>query len=100
MFVFGETIEKVIYGKVALPKEFHLKDKKLMGKWKNDDTLYISDNDGSLNSAAGKGRARFMICMSFDEKLTVPDKYENHHVLIKGCISTIELTFTACVREE
>jgi hypothetical protein len=32
MFVIGEIEGKVINGKLALPKEFHLKKRKLFGK--------------------------------------------------------------------
>lgn len=49
MFVFGEAKGKVINGKLVLPKEFHLKNKKLHGKWGDGSTLYISDNVNSVS---------------------------------------------------
>ncbi len=93
MFVFGETREKVIDGKVALPKEFHLRNSSLVGKWVNQNTLYLSDNNGSLNFATGTRRAGFVVERIGDDKILVPLRYDNTNVIIKGCITTIELVF-------
>ena len=93
MFAIGETSGKVIHGKLALPKEFQLKKKKIIAKWRDGCTLYLSDNDKSLNYIAGKENVSFIINLDWDDKLSVPEEYEDYSVEIKGCISTIELTF-------
>ncbi len=93
MFVFGETNEKVINCMVALPKKFHWKNINLVGKWVNRNTLYLSDNSGSLNFTAGSAGISFVVERIGDDKILIPSKYENSTVFIKGCITTIELVF-------
>lgn len=93
MFLIGEAIGKVNHGKLILPKEFHLKKSKLLGKWKNDNTLYISDNDKSLNYAAGKENIIIQIYVDSDDKISLPAHYEDNTVFIKGCITVVELNF-------
>ncbi|MHB8127801.1 MAG: hypothetical protein ACYDEX_02195 [Mobilitalea sp.] len=96
MFVFGETKEKVVDGKLALPKEYHLKKRNLVGKWRDEQTLYLSDNEKSLNRIAGKRNESFIVYLDMGEKISIPDKYENFIVEIKGCITAIELVFFIC----
>lgn len=93
MFVIGETKGKVINGKVALPKEYHLRKKMIVGIWGDDCTLYLSDNDKSLYYMAGKENACFLVNLDGDDRIIIPDKYENYNVDIKGCISTVEIRF-------
>lgn len=93
MFVIGETKGQVIEGKLALPKEYHIKNKSLSGKWRDEHTLYLSDNDKTLNYVAGKRNECFIVYLDGAERISIPDKYENSIVEIKGCITTIELVF-------
>ncbi|MGB4657590.1 MAG: hypothetical protein WBI07_00235 [Mobilitalea sp.] len=93
MFVIGETKSNVHNGKVAMPKEYRLKKRKVKGKWKDSKTLYLSDSDSSLNYIAGKDGEIFVADVDYDDRLIVPMAFENSTVNIKGCISTIELFF-------
>ena len=93
MFVTGEINGCVKNGKLALPKEFHLRKKRVIGKWRDEFTLYLSDNNKSLNFAAGNNNGCFLINLDSDDRIEIPEKYENYNVEIKGCISTVELVF-------
>jgi hypothetical protein len=97
MFVVGEAKGKVLNGKLALPREFHLRKRKLNGKWKDSCTLYLSDNDKSLNYAAGKNNDYFTVNIDSDDNISLSEEFENNVVIIRGCISTVELEF---VREK
>ncbi|MFU0828125.1 MAG: hypothetical protein ACFWTJ_11500 [Lachnoclostridium sp.] len=93
MFLIGETTNKVINGKLSLPKEYHLKKRELLGKWAGENVLYISDSEKSLNFAAGKENASQKIKVDNDDRIEVPRKFENALAEIKGCITSIEITF-------
>ena len=93
MFVIGEAKSMVFNGKVAMPKEYHLKKRVIMGKWKNDSTLYISDSKSALNYIAGSAGDIFMVNIDTEDKIQVPGDYDKKEVMIQGCISTIELIF-------
>ena len=93
MFLIGETTETVRNGKVSLPREYHLKRYTIYGKWKGNNILYLSDNEKSLNFVAGRDTLSFIIKIDSEDRIEVPKEYENNKVNIKGCISTVELTF-------
>lgn len=93
MFAIGEMKSEVNKGKVILPKEYQLKKKNILGKWKDKSTLYLSESKGALNFAAGIEGAVFEADIDKSERLRVPSEYEKVTVQIRGCISTIELLF-------
>lgn len=93
MFLIGETKSKVINGKLSLPKEYHLKKREILGKWKGLDVLYLSDAEKSLNFIAGKDSSCFHVRIDNEDRIELPREYENAFVEIKGCISTVEITF-------
>ncbi|SHJ64921.1 hypothetical protein SAMN02745136_00655 [Anaerocolumna jejuensis DSM 15929] len=93
MFVVGEMKSEVYNGKVTLPKEYQLKKKKIVGKWKDRNTLYLSDSQSALNYTAGKEGTVFDAVIDTNERLRVPPEYEKGRVKIKGCISTVRLLF-------
>jgi hypothetical protein len=93
MFVIGETTGIVHGGKLALPKQYHLSKIKIIGCWKNKNSLYLSDNVKSLQYATGK-RKCFWVNLDSNVCITLPMEYENMDVKIKGAITTIELIFT------
>lgn len=92
MFLVGEARAKVCHGKVQMPKEFHLREKKLIGKWKNEDTLIISDNKGSISFATGREHTYFKISVDAESRLSVSPEYEGADAIIRGNVSTIEVT--------
>ena len=93
MFAIGEARSQVFNGKVAIPKEYRLKRRAVMGKWKNENILYLSDSISSLNYMAGRDGEIFMANIDAEDRLQVPIYYEKENVNIQGCISTIELKF-------
>lgn len=93
MFLIGESTETVKNGKISLPKEYHLKRYTIYGKWKGKDTLYLSDSEKSLNFATGRDTLSFLVKIDSDDRIEVAKEYENNKVDIKGCITTVELTF-------
>lgn len=93
MFLIGETTNKVINGKLLLPKEYHLKKHDLLGKWLGDDVLYISDSEKSLNYVAGKETICHKIKIDNEDRIEVPREFDNALAEIKGCITTLEITF-------
>lgn len=93
MFVIGETTGKVINKKLSLPKEYHLKKQGLLGKWLGEDKFYLSDSPKSLDYITGKETRSFQVRIDSEDRIEVPIEYENALVDIKGCISTVELTF-------
>lgn len=93
MFVIGETRARVSNGKLAMPKEYHLKKKIILGKWKDEHTLYISDSEKSLNYIAGRENELIHINVDTEDRINMLKEYENLMAEIKGCISTIEITF-------
>ncbi|MDF2872570.1 MAG: hypothetical protein K0R05_4145 [Anaerocolumna sp.] len=93
MFAIGEIKSEVNKRKVTLPKEYRLKKKNILGKWKDKSTLYLSESKGALNFAAGIGGAVFEADIGNSEQLQLPPEYDKATVQIRGCISTIELIF-------
>jgi len=93
MFAIGEAKSKVFNGKVAMPKEYNLKKKKVMGKWKDEKTLYLSDSDSSLDYMAGRDGDIFVANIDGEDRLQISMEHENQVVNIIGCVSTIELLF-------
>ncbi len=93
MFVIGETRGKVINGKLSLPKEYHLKKRDILAKWKGDNKLYLSDSVKSLQFATGSYSPAFTIHVDSEDRIEVPTHFENADVRIEGCISTIEISF-------
>lgn len=93
MFLIGETTSKVVNGKVALPREYHLKRHKIYGKWKGKNKLYLSDSEKALNFAAGRDTVNYHVKIDTEDRIEVPKEYESAKVDIKGCVSTVELTF-------
>lgn len=93
MFLFGETTEKVINNKLSLPKEYHLRKREILGKWKNDNTLYLSDSDKALNFIAGRDTKSFHVKVDVEDRIDLPKDFDNALVYIKGCISSVELVF-------
>lgn len=93
MFAIGETTATVANGRVTLPTAYRLKRKRVLGKWKDENTLYLSDSDKSLNYIAGKEPVLFEVEVDADDRINISRSYENSLVKIQGCISTIELVF-------
>lgn len=93
MFLIGETTEKVINGKLYLPKEYHLKKKDLLGKWKDENTLYLSDSQQSLRFATGDNSSIFNIYVDGEDRIEIPASHEGSIVQITGCITSVELSF-------
>jgi hypothetical protein len=94
MFVTGEAKDKVSNGKLTLPKEYHLKKKDILGKWKGTGMLYLSDSAKSLQFITGDTSPAFIIHVDSEYRIDLPSIYEDFIVRIIGCITTIELTFT------
>lgn len=93
MFLIGEVKGKVSNGKLEMPKEFHLKRKDLLGKWVGKNKLYLSDSARSLRFATGDSSPEISIYVDGEDRISLATIYENSRVEIKGCISTIEVTF-------
>lgn len=93
MFLIGETTGKVINRKLVLPKEYHLKRQEILGKWKGENKFYLSDSSKSLDFIAGRETKSFQVRIDSEDRIEVPIEYENALVEIKGCISSVELTF-------
>lgn len=93
MFLIGETTETVVNGKVSLPKEYHLKRYTIYGKWKGKKKLYLSNSKKALDFIAGRDTLNYQVKIDSEERVEVPKEYEGDKVEIKGCISTVELTF-------
>lgn len=93
MFAIGSTRAEVVNGKVALPPAYRLKKKPILAKWKNENILYLSDSDKSLDYAAGKDSEMLVINVDTEDRIIVPERLESSKVDISGCISSIELIF-------
>ncbi|MHB8130304.1 MAG: hypothetical protein ACYDEX_15030 [Mobilitalea sp.] len=93
MFVIGKAKGKVSNGKLELPKEYHLKRKDLLGKWSSKYTLYLSDSAPSLRFVTGDITPAIRIYVDSEDRIVLPDIYENSLVEIRGCVSTVEVTF-------
>jgi hypothetical protein len=93
MFVIGETTSKVIKGKLELPKEYHLKRRKILGEWKGEDILYLSDSDKALHFITGRENVCFQVRIDKEDRIEIPREFDNAIVEIKGCISSIEIIF-------
>jgi hypothetical protein len=93
MFLIGEAKGKVLNGKLELPKEYHLKRKDLLGKWLGKNRLYLSDSAHSLRFVTGDISPEISVYVDGDDRIGLPTIYENSLVEIKGCVSTIEVTF-------
>jgi hypothetical protein len=93
MFVIGTSTASVRNGKLVLPPAYHLKRKRILGKWKDKNTLYLSDSSKSLKYAAGSTTQEFEIDVDTEDRISLPVGYESANVEIVGCITTIELKF-------
>ncbi len=93
MFLFGKTIGKVLNQKLKLPKSYHLKNRRILGKWKSDDQFYLSDSEQSLNYMAGRDKISYYVKVDSQNRIIIPTEYENSTVEITGMISSIELVF-------
>lgn len=93
MFLIGETTGKVLNGKLALPKEYHLRRYIILGKWKGGNKLYLSDSENALNFIAGRDTLSYQVKIDSEDRIEVPKEYENAKAEIRGCISTVEITF-------
>jgi hypothetical protein len=93
MFLIGEAKGKVINGKLELPKEYHLKRKDLLGKWLGNNKLYLSDSAHSLRFVTGDISPAISVYVDGEDRIGLPTMYENSLVEIKGCVSTVEVTF-------
>lgn len=93
MFVIGHSTATVINSKLELPASYHLKRKCILAKWKDKNTLYLSDSDKSLNYVVGKDVELLNINVDTEDQIVVPKEYDNLQVEIQGCISTIEIVF-------
>lgn len=92
MFAIGQMETRVNMQKVYLPKEFNLKRKgrKIYGTWVGDHCMYLSDEEKILRGKAG---IVSLINIDSENKISVPGNLEQSRVLIRGCISVIELKF-------
>lgn len=93
MFAIGQTTATVVNSKLILPAAYRLKRKSVLAKWKDENTLYLSDSDKSLNFTAGRDGELLKINVDSEDKINLPKDYDNSKVKIQGCISTIEITF-------
>jgi len=93
MFLVGEVKGKVSNGKLELPKEYHLKKKNILGKWLGKNKLYLSDSAHSLRFVTGDITPEISVYVDAEDRIVLPNIYENSLAEIKGCISTIEVTF-------
>ena len=66
-------------------------ENELIGKWKNDETLIISDNEGAISFVAGREKTFFKIILDTESRLEVSSEYEGGDAFIKGNVSTIEV---------
>ena len=94
MFLTGETSERVFNGKLRLPREFHLQKKDLFCKWKNEDTLILSDSLGSLDYMAGRDKLSGKMHIGADSTIDVSKDYEGSLASIRGCVTTLEIQFS------
>lgn len=93
MFVIGSTSAEVVNGKVSLPPAYHLKKRSVLAKWKDENTLYLSDSDKALSYIAGKEPELLAVSVDIEDRISVPGRPEHSKVDIRGCISSIELMF-------
>lgn len=93
MFVIGETTETVHSGRLQLPKEYHLSQRELFCRWKNEDTLILSDAESSLNFVAGRNALLYTVKTDKESRIGLPDGYEGRQARITGNITTIEVNF-------
>lgn len=94
MFAIGEARSKVLHTHLELPKEYHLKRKKIYGSWEGDCILYLSDEKASLLAKTGKASIIFEPKIDAYDRLEVPLRLENKEAIIRGCITTIEIVFS------
>ncbi|BBF41411.1 hypothetical protein lbkm_0085 [Lachnospiraceae bacterium KM106-2] len=93
MFAIGETKGIVHFSKLELPKEYHLRKKKLTAVWIGKNVLYLSDEPDSLKRKAGKEGLFFDPDIDSLGRIEVPHTLEGKMAYVKGCISTIRITF-------
>jgi len=91
MFAIGEEKTKVTKGKVTMPTQYKLRKRKIYGLWVGKHILYISDEVSPLK--AKMNGTIFDAYIDTNHCLHVPEVYEGWKVLIRGCISTIQLIF-------
>lgn len=93
MFLTGETKAEIYDNKVYLPREYHLRGKELLCKWLDDDTLILSDSEKSLDYATGRKNLYGRIRVDANSGISIPARLRGYKAVIKGNISTIEITF-------
>jgi hypothetical protein len=91
MFAIGEKKTKVSMARISMPVEYKLKRRKIYGCWAGENVLYISDEIPPLK--AKKGGEIFEPFIDINNNIHVPASFENRSVMIRGCISTIEIAF-------
>ncbi len=64
-----------------------------MGKWLGKNKLYLSDSAHSLRYETGDFSPEITVYVDGEDRIALPSIYENSLVEIRGCISTIEVTF-------
>lgn len=92
MFVIGETQSKVCMSKLDLPKEYHLRKKKIFAVWKGEKILFLSDEEKALKPEAAGGGI-FTPNIDTNGRLEVPSGLNNHCAKIEGCIWKIKIEF-------
>lgn len=91
MFAIGERETQVSGTRIAMPAEYRLRKRKIYGTWVGTDVLYISDEIGPLKIK--RGGDIFSPHVDQRNMLHVPERYDGRKVEIKGCITSIEITF-------
>lgn len=91
MFAIGEDRKEVAKGKIVMPTKYKLRKKKIYGLWVGKYMLYISDEMPPLKNKGGG--MIFDVRVDSNHCLHVPEEYNGWRVLIRGCISTIQLVF-------
>lgn len=96
MFAVGQKEEQVVMKKVSMPREFNLRKKgrKIYGAWIGDKYLYLSDEERVLRAKTGRAEDVHLMNIDTENRIAVPASLEHAKVMIRGCISTIELEFT------
>lgn len=92
MFVIGEIQSKVSMSKLGLPKEYHLRKKKIFAVWKGEKVLFLSDEERVLKPETAGGGI-FIPHIDANNRLEVPSGLNNHSAKIEGCIWKIKIEF-------
>lgn len=93
MFVIGETKGTVSLSKLCLPKEYHLRRKKIYGLWVGERFLYLSDEHAVLKGKIEQDGTIFEPGIDTSSRIEVPYRLNNAEAIIRGCISFIEIEF-------